>query len=87
MNDREAKLLSVQQADFVLYDAALYLDTHPDDREALELYQTYQKMYHQCAMDFGKDMGPLNHGQPTQGNKYRWTSDPWPWEYAGNKEC
>ena len=76
----------LQTLGFAINELALYLDTHPNDREALELYQAYQKMYHQGMMEFGDKHGPLTHSHPTQGDHYRWTKDPWPWEYAANKE-
>lgn len=76
----------LQALGFAIGELALYLDTHPNDREALELYQAYQKMYHQGMMEFGEKYGPLTHSQPTQGDRYRWPNDPWPWEFAANKE-
>ena len=71
---------------FAIQELALYLDTHRDDQEALELYQQYQQMYHNCNAQFTETMGPLNHQSPTTGEQYRWLDDPWPWEYAANKE-
>lgn len=89
VNQNEQKVTpktELQAMNFMIQELALYLDTHPQDMEALELYQKYQKLYHDGAMEFARDCGPLNHGQPTQGDKYRWSCDPWPWEYAANKE-
>lgn len=71
---------------FAIHELALYLDTHRDDREALELYQQYQQMYHNCAKQYMSDFGPMNHRTPTVGKEYQWLNDPWPWEYAANKE-
>ena len=71
---------------FAIQELALYLDTHRDDRDALELYQMYQELYHKAMMEYTEHCGPLNHKMPTRGNKYRWLDDPWPWEYAANKE-
>lgn len=70
---------------FALQELALYLDTHRDDLEATELYQTYQKLYHQAMMDYTGNCRQLNHMMPTEGN-YQWLDDPWPWEYSANKE-
>ena len=70
---------------FALQELALYLDTHRDDREALELYRAYQQMYHDASADYSRRWGPLSHGTPTEG-PYQWLDDPWPWEYAKNKE-
>ena len=71
---------------FAIQELALYLDTHRDDKEALELYQAYQKMYHKGEMEYSKMCQPLTHHTPAEG-EYRWLDDPWPWEYCANKEA
>lgn len=76
----------LQALAFAIQELALYLDTHRDDKEALELYQSYQRIYHDCMMQFTKECGPLNHRTPTEG-PYTWLDDPWPWEYCKNKEA
>lgn len=77
----------LQALGFAVQELALYLNTHRDDMEALELYQTYQDLYHKGVMEYTKRCGPLSHGMPTEGDVYRWLDDPWPWEYAANKEA
>ena len=76
----------LQTLAFAIQELALYLDTHREDKEALELYQSYQKIYHDCMMRFTRESGPLNHRTPTEG-PYAWLDDPWPWEYCKNKEA
>lgn len=76
----------LQTLAFVIQELALYLDTHRDDKEALEMYQAYQKMYHKGMMEYSRQCGPLNHRAPSEGD-YRWLDDPWPWEYCANKEA
>ena len=78
-------LTELQAMAFAIQELALYLDTHREDQEALEIYRAYQQMYHEAAMEYSRTYGPLNHGSPTEG-PYRWLDDPWPWEYAKNKE-
>ena len=73
----------LQTLGFVIQELALYLDTHPDDKEALELYQNYQKIYHKGMMDYNERC-PLKHALPAKGERYHWLDDPWPWEYAAN---
>lgn len=88
VNQQEKKVspnTELQTLRFVIQELALYLDTHPTDTEALELYQNYQKILHKGVMEYN-ETSPLNHGIPTQGDRYRWLDDPWPWEYAANKE-
>ena len=76
----------LQAMAFMLQELALYLDTHPQDKEALEVYRKYQKMYHDAMITFNQNCRPLNHVTPDDSWQYRWICDPWPWEYAANKE-
>lgn len=76
----------LQTLAFAIQELALYLDTHRDDQEALELYRQYQDFYHKGMMEYNRRYGPLNHSCPDNGEGYRWLDDPWPWEYAANKE-
>lgn len=76
----------LQALGFAVNELALYLDTHPNDKEALELYRAYQQMYHKGMMEFSKEHGPMTHGTPVDHKTYTWLDEPWPWEYAANKE-
>ena len=78
-------LTQLQVMAFALQELALYLDTHREDNEALEVYRTYQAAYHKAVMEYSQKHGPINHGIPTEG-AYRWLDDPWPWEYCANRE-
>ena len=81
----DTPLSQLQTLCFVIQELALYLDTHRDDKEALELYRAYQKMYMKAKEQYAKQHGPLNHAIPGEGD-YRWLDDPWPWEYCANRE-
>ena len=78
-------LTELQAMAFAIQELALYLDTHRDDNEALELYRAYQKMYEEGRNNYEKMCGPLNHMCFTEG-PYKWLDEPWPWEYAKNRE-
>lgn len=78
-------MTELQVMAFAIQELALYLDTHREDQEALEMYQAYQKMYHDAKKEYTEKCGPLTHHIPTEG-PYRWLDDPWPWEYSKNKE-
>ena len=78
-------LTELQVMAFAIQELALYLDTHRDDQEALELYRSYQKMYEQGRKAYEEMCGPLNHMSVVDG-EYRWLDEPWPWEYAKNRE-
>ena len=76
----------LQALGFAIQELALYLDTHRGDHEALELYQSYQEIYHKCMKEYAQNGRPLTHFGPSHGQCYQWIDDPWPWEYAANKE-
>ena len=78
-------LTELQTMAFMIQELALYLDTHRDDIEALEIYQAYQKMYNEAKNRYEEKCGPLTHKSVSDGT-YRWLDDPWPWEYAKNRE-
>ena len=82
----DTMLSQIQTLCFAIQELALYLDTHPDDKEALELYRTYQHMLHKGKMEYSEKCGPLNHIMPVDDKTYTWLDDPWPWEYCANKE-
>lgn len=87
VNNRElpvTPLSELQVIGFALHDLALYLDTHRDDKEALEVYRAYQQMYHKGTMDYNANCAPLTHGMPNTNRDYSWLNDPWPWEYYKN---
>lgn len=79
-------LTELQALGFAVQELALYLDTHRDDREALELYRSYQQMYEKGREEYRKKYGPLNHGSASDADTYDWLDDPWPWEYHKNQE-
>ena len=79
-------LSELQALGFAIQELALYLDTHRNDREALEIYRSYQKIYKKCAQEYMKKHGPLTHKMISDSEKYDWLDDPWPWEYFKNKE-
>ena len=79
----DTPMANLQMLGFAIQELALYLDTHREDREALEQYRAYQQMYRRIAEAQGR---PLTHMSPGKGDEYQWLDDPWPWEFAANKE-
>ena len=78
-------LTELQTLAFAINELALYLDTHREDMEALEMYRTYQKMYAEGRKKYENECGPLNH-MAISGESYRWLDDPWPWEFSMHRE-
>ena len=78
-------LTELQTLSFAVQELALYLDTHRDDKEALALYRNFQKMHEKAKAVYEAKHGPLTHMSQCTG-EYAWLNDPWPWEYAKNRE-
>ena len=79
-------LMELQTMSFAIQEIALYLDTHTTDEEALDVYRQLQKMYQEGIKIYEEKYGPLSHCSAMEG-PYKWLMDPWPWEYAKNKEA
>ena len=79
-------MADLQALGFAIGELALYLDTHRDDAEALELYRRYQQLYQTQKQEYVRKHGPLSHQDQTADPEYSWLKDPWPWEYCMNQE-
>lgn len=73
----------LQALGFAMYDTALYLDTHPEDKNALAVFDRYNDMYKQASEDYSRAHGPLTisgtHNAKEAGH-WQWSDGPWPWQ-------
>lgn len=81
----DTPLHRIQALSFAVHELSLYLDTHREDTEALELYRSYQSLLQEMTKAYEQQIGPLTHAAPGEG-AYAWLDDPWPWEYGANRE-
>lgn len=68
---------------FAVIDALLYLDTHPNDENALEYLYNYQKARNQAVREYTLAFGPLNLDQMGSTKKFYWATQSWPWQMEG----
>ncbi|MGZ9584717.1 spore coat protein CotJB [Paenibacillus marinisediminis] len=74
-------LLQLQEVDFVLVELNLYLDTHPDDAQAIHQYNHYVGERRKLVRMFEERYGSLsNFGQSYAGVPFTWATTPWPWQ-------
>ena len=78
--NRNEMLRRVQEADFVLYDTALFLDTHPTCQAALEFFNHYQQVYTEAVAAYEAQFGPLVAFDTDTAQGWTWVQGPWPWE-------
>ncbi|GAE91336.1 polypeptide composition of the spore coat protein CotJB [Gracilibacillus boraciitolerans JCM 21714] len=71
----------IQQVDFVLVELTLYLDTHPDDLDAINQFNQAAYESRQLKNTFEKQFGPLmQFGQSFSNYPWDWKEAPWPWQ-------
>lgn len=72
-------LKEIMAIDFVVYELALFLDTHPNDRRALEDHNNYSRRSRELRSIFEKKYGPLVLDSESEF-PYQYINNPWPWE-------
>ena len=77
-------LVELMALDFAVDELGLYLTTHPQDQEALQLYWSYIKLSEEGREKYKKTYGPLLQTDLTPEDGYAWLQDPWPWDKGGN---
>lgn len=81
MTDRQRLLKQIQIHDFILFEAALFLDTHKTDKDALAYYRRHKAMAEELKCEFVKKYGPLTINDNNADTVWDWVKGPWPWEY------
>lgn len=82
MNGKEQLLMNVGIVDFTLVDLAEYLDTHPEDKRALEYFKHYSQIKKQLCREFSMKYHPLTMAEADCDNVWSWGEAPLPWEGA-----
>jgi len=78
-NSRDQMMQKVYETGFALDDLLLYLDTHPDDAQAMEYYRYAQNANREAIKAYENVYGPLMMNHVTSNN-WSWMKSPWPWE-------
>ena len=87
-------LKKLSELDFIAVDLALFLNTHPDNTEAIKTYNQIITAADAVRMKYEEAFGPLCSFRSYAANTNHWegTHDPWPWQTSANisfagKEC
>jgi len=82
---RYGLLKKVQQYNFMMIEAGLFLNNQPDCSEAQEAFCKYQRMYAEAVCEYENFYGPLTYsGINVKQDGWAWINNPWPWEV---EEC
>ena len=79
-SEKDQLLLPVQALDFMRVELNLYLDTHPDDVNAINLFAQNQIALNEAKRRYEERFGPLVVFNATStATPWSWTQG-WPWE-------
>ena len=72
---------AVMELGFAAVDMNLYLDNNPEDKTAVNTYNSFVSQYAKARCAYEKQYGPLtNFGSAYIQNPDAWINTPWPWE-------
>lgn len=82
---RTGLLAYIDQLSFAAYEAALYLDTHPDCQNGLQYFRDHNEKRNLALKEYARLYGPLTQMQAGESCEayWQWANQPWPWE-GGN---
>lgn len=80
-NERQKALYKLQEVAFAAHELNLYLDTHPNDTNAIRLYNEYNKQEKMLNDEYERKYGPvdLSDSEGLSMTPWAWIKEPWPW--------
>lgn len=81
MNDL---LMRIMMLDFAVQDASLFLDTHPNDSEALRYFNEATSRLNDARRDYSRQKNVLNNRE-VDAYRNGYICQPWPW--VGEESC
>ena len=70
--------------DFYIIDLHLYLNTHPNDKDAIMKYNAVVKEATAMRQEYQEQFGMLMAGTTPSKVPWQWIDNPWPWQYKFN---
>ena len=85
MSDRDRLATELSAASFAVTEAVQFLDTHPNDRAALEYLSRYAGETDRLREKYEQAYGPLFAETSGGPDCWEWTGTPWPWVVEGGR--
>ncbi len=73
-------LTRIGEVQFVCVELNLYIDTHPEDRDAKSDYFSYSKLLNELIREYEEEYGPLQGFGHSPTETGSWVCSAWPWE-------
>ena len=78
MNQKEM-MEQIMALQFTLIDLGQYLDTHPNDSNAIAYFNDYKTEWKKLWNEYEQKFEPLTAGS-NNPSSWSWLENPWPWE-------
>lgn len=75
----------IQGLAFAKTETELYLDCHPDNREALEYYRKINDELDSYILEYSNKFGPIK-ASDAYGKNWTWVGNSWPWHVDFEEE-
>ena len=75
--EKKALLHEIRVCTFALIEAKLFLDSHPDDRQAIAFYRKHRETLRQLENKWENCTGEMFN---KNASRWTWVDTPWPWQ-------
>lgn len=82
--NRQEMLRKLTAMDFYTVDLQLYLNTHPNDKEALSKFNAVANEANKLRQEYEAMYGPLCSYRSVSKYPWQWIDNPWPWQTKFN---
>ena len=82
--NRDELLQKIMELDFYIVDLHLYLNTHPDDGEAIQMYNDAVLQNRELRAQYSEKYGMLMSNHCVSAVPWQWIDSPWPWQKDAN---
>lgn len=84
--NRDELMQRIMEFDFYIIDLHLYLNTHPDDAEAIKMYNDAVLQNRDLRAEYSQKFGMLTSNLCVSATPWQWIDGPWPWQKSANFE-
>jgi spore coat protein JB len=77
----QALLNKIGEARFACVELQLYLDTHPEDLDAKNDFNSYAAALKRMCAEYTENYGPLENFGNSTHDAGSWVYQKWPWQY------
>lgn len=77
-NDRTALIHHITVVSFYMDDLRLFLDTHPENSQAIAIYNEFSMKRKDLVKRYVAAFGPLKYYDMNSADTWKWVEYPWP---------